>query len=173
MPGVLHRGGDGVRIFGIDPGPEASGFVGIDPNGRPFFCDVISNDEILARLKLPPPVYETLLAIESMANYGMPVGEDVFKTCYWIGRFAESWSWPVRLIKAPAVRAHICGVVKAKKAHVRRALMDRYERTGGGANPEIGTKTKPGPLYGFKSHAWSALAVAVAARESEELGEVL
>ena len=165
-----------VAIYGIDPGPESSALVGLDADGIPRMVHIWDNMTILLYLRnrrdLRPGKTGPELAIESMASYGMPVGDPVFVSCYWIGRFAEAWGGTVRLIKAPAVRAHLCGVAKAKKAHVRRALLDKYPRTGGGATPEIGTKSKPGQLYGFKSHAWSALAVAVTARESE-LGVVL
>ena len=162
-------------LYGIDPGPESSAIVGLDLDAKPFMVQIWDNVRILEYLRfnarrLP---CDDLLAIESMASYGMPVGEPVFASCYWIGRFAEAWGGRVRLIKAPSVRDHLCGTPRGKKAHVRQALLDRYERSGGGAKPEIGTKGQPGPLYGLKSHAWSALAVAVAAKENLELGEVL
>ena len=159
-------------IHGIDPGPESSALVGIECKGIPFLAEIWPNLKILEYLRAKSRARGSgsasdLLAIESMASYGMPVGDPVFVSCYWIGRFAEAWGGTVRLIKAPTVRAHLCGLAKAKKSHVRRALLNKYLRTGGGANPEIGTKAKRGPLYGFKSHAWSALAVAVCARETD------
>jgi hypothetical protein len=169
-PEPEERAPTAVSLYGIDPGPDSSALVGLDTAGLPFLVEIWPNGRILeflrARGRAARPARD-LLAIESMASYGMPVGDPVFVSCYWIGRFAEAWGGSTRLIKAPAIRAHLCGVAKAKKAHVRRALLDKYPRTGGGANPEIGTKAKRGPLYGFKSHAWSALAVAVTARESE------
>jgi hypothetical protein len=36
---------------------------------------------------------------------------------------------------------------------------------GGERRAAMGTKKAPGPLYGVASHAWAALAVAVAAQE--------
>ncbi len=162
-----------IALYGIDPGPESSAIVGLNGKGIPFMVEIWPNPRILEFLETLPALADPdLLAIESMASYGMPVGDPVFVSCYWIGRFAQAYRGDVRLIKAPTVRAHLCGVAKAKKSHVRRALLDKYDRTGGGANPEIGTKGNPGPLYGFTSHAWSALAVAVCAQESD-LGVVL
>lgn len=106
------------------------------------------------------------LAIEMIASYGMPVGREVFETCVWIGRFQQAWHSPedVRLVYRKDVKLHLCGTAKAKDANVRQALLDLYPRTGGGATPQIGTKAKPGPLYGVSSHAWPALAVAVTLR---------
>jgi len=48
--------------------------------------------------------------------------------------------------------------MRAKDANIRQALIDRY---GPGKDKAIGQKKTPGPLYGFKSHEWAALAVAV------------
>lgn len=50
------------------------------------------------------------------------------------------------------------------------ALLDLFPRTGGGATPQIGTKAKPGPLYGVSSHAWAALGVAVTAKHQLGVG---
>ena len=160
-----------LDIYGIDPGPEESALVGIGANGIPYLVAIWPNSKILEFLRVNRERADfpssALLAIESMASYGMPVGDPVFVSCYWIGRFAEAWGGSVRLIKAPNVRDHLCGTPRGKKAHVRQALLNRYAETGGGERRQIGTKKEPGPLYGFKSHAWSALAVAVTARESD------
>lgn len=34
-----------------------------------------------------------------------------------------------------------------------------------GIDPQVGTKAKPGPLYGVKGHSWSALAVVLTGLE--------
>ena len=41
--------------------------------------------------------------------------------------------------------------------------------TGGGADPTKGTKAQPGPLHQVRSHAWDALAVALAAMRERGL----
>jgi hypothetical protein len=46
---------------------------------------------------------------------------------------------------------------QAKDANIRQAILDRF----GGKEKAIGKKANPGPLYGVKSHLWSALAVAL------------
>ncbi len=43
---------------------------------------------------------------------------------------------------------------------VRQRLIEIH---GGDRASAVGTKAKPGPLYGVASHAWAALAVAVVA----------
>lgn len=104
------------------------------------------------------------LAIESISSYGMAVGAEVFSTCIWIGRFVQAWRDPdaVRLLYRKDVKLHLCGTTKAKDTNIRQALLDKF---GPGKDVAIGKKAQPGPLYGVKSHAWSALAVAVTASE--------
>ena len=59
------------------------------------------------------------------------------------------------------VMVHLCHDSRAKDTNIRQALLDLFPRAGGGATPQVGTKGKPGPLYGVSSHAWPALAVAI------------
>ena len=51
----------------------------------------------------------------------------------------------------------LCGDARAKDPNIRAALIDRW---GGSKAAAVGTKKSPGPLYGFKSDMWAALAVA-------------
>ena len=99
------------------------------------------------------------LAIEMISSYGMPVGREIFDTCVWIGRFVEQWTDPaaVKLIPRGDVKLHVCGSLRAKDSNIRQALIDRLGPAG--------TKAKPGPTYGVKSHAWAALAVAITAAD--------
>jgi hypothetical protein len=53
------------------------------------------------------------------------------------------------------VKMHLCGNQQAKDKNIRQALLDKVG--------PVGVKKTPGPCYGVKSHAWSALAVAVTA----------
>jgi hypothetical protein len=100
-----------------------------------------------------------IFAIEMVASYGMPVGREVFETVRWIGRFQQAWRDPetVRFVYRKDVKLHLCGSARAKDANIRQALIDKLG--------PVGTKAVPGPLYGVKSHIWSALAVAVTALE--------
>jgi hypothetical protein len=137
-------------ILALDPGTHQTGYCnfhnGIGETG------VMANDDMLEYVKRDG---SNLLAIEMIASYGMPVGREVFETCVWIGRFAQAWRQPERVMLAyrKDVKMHLCGTNRAKDANVWQALKDRFG--------EPGTKAKPGALYGVASHARAALAVAV------------
>lgn len=147
-------------ILAIDPGTHRSGWCLYDGE-RVTASAVLPNPQLLANIAMPgAAVFYDTLAIEMVASYGMPVGREVFETCVWIGRFVQAWRAPeeVRLVYRRDVKLHLCGTMKAKDTHIRQALLDKFG--------PIGTKATPGPLYGVKSHAWSALAVAVTAHET-------
>jgi len=138
-------------ILAIDPGTTESGWCLFD--GAIYGSGIWKNERLIAH---PWPAADKC-AIEMIAHYGMLVGREVFETCVWIGRFQQKWRAPdeVRLIYRRDVKLHLCGSSRAKDANIRQALIDRLG--------PIGTKKDPGPLYGVKSHAWAALAVAVTA----------
>jgi hypothetical protein len=141
-------------ILAIDPGPEQSAYVQY-ANG-PVESGILPNEELLESIRL---VFEiSHLAIEGIACYGMPVGKETFDTCIWIGRFIEANGGVHNLVYRSDVKMHLCRSMRAKDPMIRQALIDRF---GPGKEKAIGTKKNPGPLYGIKSHCWSALAVAV------------
>lgn len=153
-------------IVGIDPGPEQSAMVTLretDYGLRVSAFNLESNAKIDERLFMGSDYGSPVLAVELIGHYGtgMPAGKTVFETCFWIGAFIRTWRIRSLLIHPKTISAHLCGSARAGKPHIRRALMDRFPRTGGGKRPEIGTKADPGPLYGMKTHLWSALAVAM------------
>lgn len=151
-------------ILAIDPGTTQSGWALLD-GMEMCSSGVMSNEDMLAHL-VKAPNNGQRLAIEMIASYGMAVGKEVFETCVWIGRFKQAWFDPndVWLIYRREVKLHLCGTTQAKDANVTQAIKDLFPATGGGACPQKGTKSKPGPLYGVSSHAWSALAVAITAQ---------
>jgi hypothetical protein len=119
---------------------------------------VLANEAMLARVEEAGRSGEVdELALEMIASYGMAVGAEVFETVRWIGRMQQVWRDPeaVRLVYRRDVKLHLCGSARAKDQNVRQALIDSLG--------PVGVKKTPGPLYGVKSHAWSALAVAVTA----------
>lgn len=146
-------------VLAIDPGTTHSGVVELK-DGRVIMAEVLSNRDVL---QLIDETHAEHMAVEMIASYGMAVGAEVFETCVWIGRFIEAWSnargEAEQRIYRRDVKLHLCGSAKAKDANIRQALIDLY----GGKAEAIGTSKKPGPLYGVKSHAWAALAVAVTA----------
>lgn len=153
-------------ILAIDPGPEKSAWVILD--GESVTGDIISNAEMRGVITMRRGI--DVLAIEKVESFGMAVGKEVFETVFWTGRFAEAWmngcDLPVVRIGRKAIKLHLCNSMRAKDANIRQALLDKFPATGGGKTPQVGTKNKPGPLYGIRSHLWSALAVAVTLSES-------
>lgn len=152
-------------ILAIDPGPTESAWVAYDTQDKSLRCfDYQPNEQVLI------DAFGTKadkLAVEMIASYGMPVGESVFETCVWVGRFIQQWT----VVNNPSlyqkvyrkdVKMHLCGSMKAKDGNVRQALMDRYGSTRQAA---IGKRACPGPLYGVSGDVWAALGVAVTASE--------
>jgi hypothetical protein len=82
------------------------------------------------------------------------------QTVFWTGRFFEAATRrgaDVSRLPRKAIRIHLCGSARAQDSNLRVALMDRF----GGGERAKGTKKAKGPLFGIKSHEWSALALGV------------
>ena len=97
-----------------------------------------------------------------IAGMGMTVGQEVFDTCVWIGRFWQTVLWqtgygPTRIFRREE-KLDLCGSLSAKDANIRQALVDRY--APGQPNFGKGTKKDPGFFYGFSADMWAAMAVA-------------
>tara|TARA_R100000501_G_C2619188_1_gene112582 strand:- start:185 stop:577 length:393 start_codon:yes stop_codon:yes gene_type:complete len=98
---------------------------------------------------------------EDIESFGMPVGRSVFTTCKWMGQFELQWKMSLKhwtYITRSEVKIELCGSMKAKDSNIRQAIIDKYGET---KKKAIGTKKAKGPLYGIKSHVWSALALAI------------
>jgi len=148
-------------MLAIDPGPTQSAFVRWD-GIRVIECGWHPNEYVREVVRA---YNDDIVAIEMVASYGMAVGAPVFETCVQIGRFIEvagpAAAGTVHLVFQKQTRMHLCGSMRAKETNIRQALLDRFG--------PVGTKNAPGPLYGVKSHIWSALAVAVTASETKEI----
>jgi hypothetical protein len=157
-------------ILAIDPGQEKSGVVLYDSYSKSVLSSIITKNEAIIDSIIGINPLSDLMVYEMIGHYGsgMPAGKSVFETCIWIGRFIEACRQrqllSYRLLRA-TIKSHICGSVRANDSNIRQALIDRFSPSGGGKTPQIGTKKQPGPLYGVKSHIWSALAVAIAYAE--------
>ena len=150
-------------ILAIDPGNMESGYVLVEHDGKEIrkVLDVgkVPNGEMYSVFF---STYDHL-AIEMVAGMGMPVGQEVFDTCFWIGRFWEfatlyGVSHPPQKIFRREEKLYLCGRASAKDANIRQALVDRY--APGQPNFGKGTKKNPGFFYGFSSDMWAAMAVA-------------
>ena len=150
-------------ILAIDPGNMESGYVLVEHDGKEIrkVLDVgkVPNGEMYSVFF---STYDHL-AIEMVAGMGMPVGQEVFDTCFWIGRFWEfatlyGVSHPPQKIFRREEKLYLCGRASAKDANIRQALVDRYAPVE--PNYGKGTKKNPGFFYGFAADMWAAMAVA-------------
>lgn len=151
-------------IIAIDPGTNESAFVIFD-SSRMALVEFakIPNEELLARLyQWRESEYE--LVIEMLRSYGNVMGDDILKTCVWIGRYLEAWKRDARLIPRKEVVLALCQNVTSGDKEVRRAVIDAF-----GGDASIGTKKSPGPLYGVARDVWSALALALAHDQSKRV----
>lgn len=154
-----------MKVFAIDPGTTHSAWVIYD-DGKVIDKGIDENSDLLSSLwevNCGMNVLYEMLAIEMVASYGMPVGQTVFETCVWIGRFIEAWGDEWKYIYRKDVKIHLCGNTNAKDGNIRQSIMDRY---GSERSIAIGTKRKPGPLYGVSKDIWAALGVAITATET-------
>jgi len=157
-----------MTIFAIDPGPEKSAVVWFNPIEFKYLRGYIANNrEVLTLLKAAEEI--PIIACEWITSYGIAVGESVFETCYWVGKFDEAVQ-PRKFLRIPRadIKIELCHSARAKDPNIRQVLIDMFPKTGGGKTPQIGVKKQPGPLYGISSHMWSALAVAVVATKGEK-----
>lgn len=149
-----------MNVLALDPGPEETAWAHLNESCECLLHGKANNSAVFGFLDHSEDVPD-VLAVEMIASYGMPVGREVFETCVWIGRFIQAWRGKHVLVYRRDVKLHLCGSPNAKDSNIRQAIIDRYPRTGGGKVPQIGTKSKPGPLYGFAKDQWAALGVAL------------
>ena len=153
-------------ILGIDPGPRHCGFCLYDSAS----CRVIEAHKKLEVVEAITGIdYHSsglgLVVIERVQSYGIP-GSSLLRTSESVGRLqqtAESLRIPTLLMyRREALRALDVTGKGNRDSMIRQRLIEMH---GGDRRSAQGTKKEPGPLYGVASHAWSALAVAVAAQE--------
>ena len=135
-----------MRLLAIDPGSEKSGWVLLDEAGEPTEWGWDDNESIRQALSsdyITEGPWRALdidhLVIEDVSHYGkdISVGNDVFQTVRWTGRFDEAWGGEFAYIKRPTVKTYLCGMPTAKDKDVRQAVIDHY---GGDAKALGGKK---------------------------------
>jgi hypothetical protein len=157
-------------ILAIDPGCVESGYVILDREYKPHHHGVIKNEELLGIIENSSDYEVDTVVIEMMTSYGMPIGKTSMDTLVWIGRFFQEVPFAnVFLMARSKIKTHLCNSMRAKDKNIAVAVKDRYTPSGGGSDPYKGTKKSPGPLYGFKSHTFAALAVAITYLENPDL----
>jgi len=148
------------RILAHDPGNHYTAYT-LYLRGRILKTAKVRNDilfNVMARLD-----YDVCV-IEKIGSYGKAVGEEIFNTCIFSGKIerdAEIKGKPVYYVYRKDVKLHLCNSTRTKDSNVRQAIIDRYRPTGGGETPQVGTKKKPGPLFGVANDMWASLAVAI------------
>lgn len=145
-----------MKVLAIDPGPTQSAFVVWDGE-RIGDMGKLENSSLLVSL-LAPEMFDAIpdvCIIEKVASYGMAVGESVFETVFWTGRFCQAWGKKGFFDRMPrmSVKMHLCGQARAKDANIRQALIDRFG--------EPGRKKSPGLTYGLSGDTWQSFALAV------------
>lgn len=145
---------DGIMLLlAIDPGPKDSAFVTY--KDRVLMFGTVENDVLLAMVEHSDC---TTLCVEKVVSYGMAVGEEVFETVWWSGRFHQAFHGDRYRLPRLAVKQHICHSGNAKDPNIRQALIDRF----GGKD----CIRKGGPLYKMHGDEWAALACAVTCWET-------
>ncbi len=172
-----------MKLLAIDPGPNQSGWVVTDGTVIPEIIDfgitetvdlVSMIDAAVVFGKRRPDDY--YMAIETVASYGMAVGESVFETCFQIGKLLHAFGGASEKsctkIYRKDVKICLCHNMRAKDKNIRQAILDLYPKTGGGKIPQIGVKKQPGPLFGVSSHVWAAIGVAITWANQRKIKEV-
>ena len=156
-----------MRILAIDPGARESGVVEF-LSGKVFQAGVVANQTVMTLCCEPR---FDVVAIEDFVTY-RAVDRNSRETLKWIGAFrwwAEHYTTRVLELTRSEIKSHLCGGCKGiKDSHVWAACCDWY---GLGTKEAKGTKKDPGPLYEVKSHARSALAVALVAHDRLEAAD--
>lgn len=156
-------------IIAIDPGNIESGYVITGDDLSVWDKGKVENEYLLSIVlrncidKATEDKEPIHVAIEMIASYGMSVGQSVFETCLWIGRFIQEVC--IRTGEEPTLiyrkdeKMNLCGTMKAKDSNIVQALIDRFAPNT--PNKGKGTKKAPGWFYGFKKDIWQAYAVGV------------
>jgi len=154
-------------ILGVDPGPTHCGVVLYDDARRRAVSASAAAplQEVLDHWLDLAWTAEALVAIELVQSYGI-AGASLLQTSEVVGRLQQRAldnDLPVRLLyRREVLRALDVTGLGNRDAMIRQRLLEIH---GGTRQVACGTKRAPGPLYGITSHAWQALAVAVAAMD--------
>ena len=152
-------------ILAIDPGNIESAYSLINDHYEPLQFGKVGNEDMLDIIE--DSLVDRVI-IEMVASYGMAVGESVFETVFWIGRFYEAsireWVQCDRVYRKD-VKMNLCGQTRAKDSNIRQALIDRFAKHD--FKNGKGIKGNPDWFHGFKADIWQSYAVGVTYIDSE------
>ena len=150
--------------IGIDPGPRTSGVVVYRQRGRlpGRVAEAYAEAELqqVRRMIADYSGRESSLEVVLECTQAGPPSTQVVKTTEVVGRIMEMCHSRGVIWSAYYRREVLQGLGCARKGNkdslVRLACIELH---GGDRKAAVGTKSKPGPLYGVSSHAWQALGV--------------
>jgi hypothetical protein len=149
-----QEGGGEMSILAIDPGCNESAYALLREDLSLASFGKIYNTDMLEVIKNK---YYEHMAIEMVASYGMAVGQEIFETVFWIGRFWETALLTdckyIQKVYRKDEKMNLCHSMKAKDSNIRQALIDRFG--------VVGVKKTPGWFYGVSKDVWAAIAVGV------------
>lgn len=153
-------------VLGLDPGPTHCGAAIYDTDERGIVLawkSLSVSDAIEMVGRHGPTGALDLVAIERVQSYGI-AGASLLRTAEVGGMLHQCASNlgldVVWLYRREVLRGLDVTGKGNRDSLVRQRLIEIH---GGDRASAVGTKAKPGPLYGVASHAWQALAVAVVA----------
>lgn len=158
------------RILALDPGNSHTGAVIVRHDLA--IINIFSHTENSSLIKMIPTLEFDQVVIERVRSYGMIGGGDILDTAYMCGYYAallRERGYPVKEYTRPEIKKRIGLKHNSNDSEVRKLIIPKYEPTGGGRIPQIGTSYKPGPLYGLTEDSWQALAAAIAYIESDDV----
>ena len=118
-----------MMIIGVDPGPKETGYAIMDTSDYlPLEAGKLPNAEFSVMLSMAPA--EGLhIACEGIQSQGMPVGKEVFETCFNIGEYrhiARVAAIPFFIYPRQEYARSICGCKQYGDAVLRKALIMRF-----------------------------------------------
>jgi hypothetical protein len=161
-------------VVGIDPGPREHAAVMLCGD-RVEVVDV-AKPSGLTRLLIDRRVSSVVVAYEQFAPFGSSLDDGSLRTIFETGRLVEDMGEAMACLPAvqfvgirrQQAKRFLVGRTSCGDTEVRGALIERFGPT---KELAIGTKKKPGPLYGITSHHWAALAIAVTAADQVQREE--
>ena len=151
------------QIFAIDPGNEKSAYCVMWDDYTLAEFAKLPNKEVMEKMLdwLERDCGPREVVIERMMNYSNNVGQTVFLTCEWIGRFSQEAEKyvPVKYLFRKDEKMYLCQTMKANDSAIRHALIDRFAKHDHVRG--TGTKKDPDVFYGMAHDCWSATAIAV------------
>ena len=115
-------------VVGIDPGDTQSAYAIVCQDYSVAEAAKVDNESLTDVLK-GASVCNSQVVVEGIQSYGMPVGRNVFDTCYQIGRIlqiCDDLGLPWTIYNRPEYTKAICGVQKISDSVLRQALLLRF-----------------------------------------------